>query len=474
MFNKVLFILIFAAGAVFGQKVLTLEEALDIALSESYQMKSAKFNLLSSMKNLEATKLGNRSSVSMEFDLPNYSRTLSGQFNTTTGSEEFFEVGNTTWESRLFITQPIVFSNGTLSLVGSLFGRDQYSGFSGDSKDYYSNLSIRLYQPFFIFNSQSASLERAEINLRKTERNYSQAERDLVYNVTNSFYNLYKARKNMEITSETVEQTNNSYQTAANKLKAGLIAEVEALQLEVDLATSKNDLLDAERRYEERLNSFKLLIGVEQEDKISIIPSLEYDPVDVNFEEAFESALKNRPDLLNATEDLKLGLLQIDEVDSRTTIKAELTANYGINKNDPDFDNVFRDFLDTRSVVMKLSVPVWDWGKNSREVEAAEAEQKLKSATLKNLKKSIRNEILAAVNQVKSSTARVEALAKTVEVARKTWEISVERFNVGKITSFDLSQVQLRLTNAQLASLSALIDYKVAIADLERKTFLKY
>jgi outer membrane protein TolC len=61
-----------------------------------------------------------------------------------------------------------------------------------------------------------------------------------------------------------------------------------------------------------------------------------------------------------------------------------------------------------------------------------------------------------------------------VEVARKSYEISTARFEAGNITSFDLSQTQLRLTDAQTNSLNALIDYKLAIADLKRKTFFDY
>ncbi len=66
----------------------------------------------------------------------------------------------------------------------------------------------------------------------------------------------------MEITAEKVKQTEISYETALNKFKAGLIAEVEALQLEVDLATAKNELLNSTNNFDEEKNNFKLLIGI--------------------------------------------------------------------------------------------------------------------------------------------------------------------------------------------------------------------
>ena len=458
----------------FAQRVLTLDDAVSIALGESYTIKSAEQTLVNSQKNLEAIKMGLRSSVNLQFDLPRYNRALSSQFNPSSGTEQFFEVGNTTVEGRLSVSQPILFTNGTISISGSLFGRDQFSELYGTSRDYFSNVSISLRQPLFVFNSQKGSLERAEINLEKTKRTYNQSERDLIYNVTAAFYNLYKIKKNVEITEDKVKQTEISYNTAVNKFKAGLIAEVEMLQLEVDLASSRNELLNVQQQYEESKNEFKLLIGLNINESIDVKAQIEYTPVKIKEQEAIENALKNRPDILNAESDMILDKLSIDETDSRNNIKAEINANYGINKSDNKFDNIFNNFADSRSVTMTVSVPVWDWGKSAREVESAEASYNLSVLRHKNLKEQIVKEILSAINKLNSAKARVDVLSKSVEVAEKSFNISLERFRSGNITSFDLSQMQLRLTDSKINSLNALIDYKLALADLERKTLMKF
>src|SRR5690606_29163945 len=116
-------------------------------------------------------------SVDLEFDLPRYARTLSSEFNPLTGTEQFFQRGYTTFEGRLFFTQPIVFTNGTFSLIGSLWRRDQFKEGADLPLDYYSNLSLRLQQPLFTFNTQKANLQRAEINLQRSQRNYTRAEK---------------------------------------------------------------------------------------------------------------------------------------------------------------------------------------------------------------------------------------------------------------------------------------------------------
>lgn len=453
-----------------AQKVLSLEDALSIALKESYSIKSAQYNLISSEKNLEAVQLGLRTSVDLSIDAPNYSRSLVREFNPLTETEQFYQIGNTRVQTNLSINQPIVFTNGRFSVIGSLFGRDQFSDTRSTIRDYYSNLYLQLNQPIFSFNTQKANLQRAELNLQKTRKNYSKTEADIVYNVTARFYELFQSKKNLEISQEKVNQTKLSYETAMNKFRAGLIAEVEALQLEIDLATAKDELLNSERRYDESKNDFKILIGLPLEEQLEISAELEYDPVTIPGEQAVEFALKNRPELFNSEIDIRLNEMQVEQVESEKRITAELNVNYGINKFDEKFDNIFNNFLENRSVVFTVLVPIWDWGKNSRNVESAEATLKLSKLGYDNQRKQIINEINQIVNKINSAKSRVEVLSRSIEVAEKSFSISLDRFRSGNITSFDLSQSQLRLTDAKVNSLNALIDYKLALADLFRRT----
>jgi outer membrane protein TolC len=467
---KILFISALIVNLSYAQRVLTLKDALSIALEKSYSIKSAELSLTSSQKNLEAVKLGLMSSVDMQFNIPSYSRTLSSQFNPLTGAQEYFDYGYTTFEGQLNVTQPLIFSNGTFYLSGDFYKKSQLSSGVQIPTDYYSNLTVSLLQPLFTFNTQKANLTRAEINLGKAKRNYTRASKDIVYNVTSGFYQLYKAKKNYEIAGEKVQQIEASYNTAQNKFKAGLIAEVEALQLEIDLASGKNDLLTAERTLGETKNDFIILIGLNLSDSIDVIAQLEYKPIDVVLEQAVSEALANRTELKDAEADISLSRLSVDEIDSQGDISGLLSANYGVNKDNNRIQNIFNDLDASRSVTMTLKVPVLDWGKNKRNVESAEADLSLYKLSFENRKKEIQNEIITVVNNLNSAKARVETLAKSVELAQKSYDISVARFQSGTITSFDLQQMQLRLTDAKINSLNALIDYKIALADLNRKT----
>src|ERR1051325_9069788 len=96
----------------------------------------------------------------------------------------------------------------------------------------------------------------------------------------------------------------------------------------------------------------------------------------------------------------------------------------------------------------------------------------MKSAelTYANTEQQIRQEIIDLLSRISVAESRIEVLAKSVEVAQKGYELSRERFRAGTITRNDICEAQQRLTNSKLNNLVALIDYRLGVADLTRKT----
>ena len=467
-------LLAFAQAPAMSQKALTLDDAISIALQNSLTVLAEQNKLEEARVNYQAERLGMRPSIKMDFTLPSYTKSLSSFFDPITGNERFFSIGNTRVEGRLSISQPIVWTNGQVNIYGSLLGRNQVSDISGATRDYFSNLYINLNQPLFGFNAKQAEATRARINLDKAERDYAQAKMNIIYSITSAFYALYKSKRNTEITEERVKQVEGSYTTAVNKYKAGLIAEVEAMELEVDLAQSKNDLFNAQKNYEEQKDDFRLLIGLGLDEPLDVTANLVHAPVEIDQEAALHDVLQARADYQNAKADLVLEKLSLDETNSKSAVQASLNANYGINRDDARFSGIFRDFLGSRSVTLDLSIPVFDWGRNRKLVDQARANLRLSEKQVERMELSITKEVKSAINNIQSAEARIKILGKSVEVAEKSFQIKLERFANGVITSFELSQAQIKLTDMKLSVLSALVDYEVARADLERKTLKRY
>src|SRR5262249_42411503 len=144
--------------------------------------------------------------------------------------------------------------------------------------------------------------------------------------------------------------------------------------------------------------------------------------------------------------------------------------SYGLNRNDTRLESVFGDFGKSRAVALDLTIPLFDWGRHGLQVEAAEAQLKIAELSYINTEQRIRQEITDLLSQISVAQSRIQVLARSVDVAQKGYEISLERFRAGTITRNDLAQAQQRLTTTKLNNLISLIDYRIGVADLARKT----
>jgi outer membrane protein len=137
-------------------------------------------------------------------------------------------------------------------------------------------------------------------------------------------------------------------------------------------------------------------------------------------------------------------------------------------------NKVFRDVNTTQGAALTVTIPVFDWGSNTLQVESALYQHESAVLTLENTQQQIRQEVLDLINRLKLAESRILVLEKSIAVAQKSYDISVERFQTGTTSRNDVAQAQQRLTSAKINSLSAIIDYQVALADLKRRTLWDY
>jgi outer membrane protein TolC len=160
----------------------------------------------------------------------------------------------------------------------------------------------------------------------------------------------------------------------------------------------------------------------------------------------------------------------LDETESSRTIRGDLTLSYGLNNRDEELRSLYLHPLQARGAVVTVTVPVFDWGRHARDVDAAEAQLRSAEMTAEHSELSIEQEITDLSRRIQSSAARVAVMFKSRLVAEKANDINTRRYEVGTIGSLELSQSQTRLLQARLGALEALIDYNIGVADLTRRT----
>ena len=467
--------------------LLTLEDAIDIALEKSYEMKSLHLAVIAAEERLVAAKGRFKTNAEMNMDIPSWRESV-----TSIPVQDALPVFNTTgtvrFEGQLNIIQPLP-TDGNLTLTSRMYHNDvsTYVAELANSlkrKDVLSSISLNFYQPLFTLNRLKIGLKQADLRYERTNRRFKRSELNIIYRVTDSFFALYQATRQYQIAQDNVNQQQELYDLASKKYEAGLIPEVEALQMEVDLAESRSAMVAAEATQSRSRDTFIQLIGLKFSDQVGVKTEFEFAKIEVDLDRAVELALENRAEIRESEIDVELSKISVKEADAASDIQGTLWAFYditGVSDANLPYNSspqeLWRSSLDdmerrpnNRGVGFTLSVPIFDWGVNRAEVAAARAELRDTELALEEEKKTIIREVRTAVNRLAETENRLEVLQKREEVAQRAFDISLQRFNNGDITSQELALDRDRLISSKTAYLNAYVEYRLAVADLKQKT----
>lgn len=463
--------------------LLTLEESIELAKEKSYTMRNLKEELKIAEYNLKSATSSLKTHIDFNLTMPEFNQTVR-TWDDTTGVS-FYSIKRMDYGGMITINQPLI-TNGNIYWETGL---NSYDDFYNQDRSATFNTRLRLRQPIdalYGYNAIRSSLRSARLDHERTNKSLRREELNLEYRVSSSYYNLLSLQRSTEIARLDYERQTEANEIAQNKYESGLIREVDALQMEVDLAESQNSYEMALINQESALNSFKELLGLELTDSVVLKDDLLYSIVVVDAEKAVEYALKNRTELRErdiAIEQQEMSIRQrkadgmirgyVDAYIQKTgTSMGDLSTTYGST-----IQHSATDFIDrpiNYGVGVTLSVPLLDWGENKARVRAAEARQRQNHLAKEELERSIETEIRNLVAQLNNNLKRLQLLEKNVAIAEKSFAITLQRFTDGDIDSQTLALERNRLNSAYRNHLSAYIAYQLSLADIKRKTLYDF
>jgi outer membrane protein TolC len=415
--------------------------------------------------------------------MPQYTETIR-QWEDSTGIS-FYPVRQNQANSYLNINQPLP-TDGYLYIRS---GIQNFTDYFANDRNAQISSSIGLRQPIealFGFNNIQLNFKQAKLNYEMTLKRLKRNELDLEYSVSQAFYALLSAKEQMNIAKLNLNRQQEAHDIAQNKYEAGLIREVEALQMEVDLSAARNNYDNAIVNFSAQHNLFKETLGIDLADSISIQSEMDYIPVIVDVEKAVDLALKNRLELKENEIQIELQEMNVKRQKAAGMVSGDVILNYnfiGVDKSHRDipigttFDHTWQNLMDrpgSFGVGLTARIPILDWGENRARVKSARSVLKQNQLQMDGQKISIEREIRTLVAQLQNNLNGLEIMEKSVVVAEKSFEISSNRYADGEIDSQAMALERDRLNQTYLSRLSSYINYKLGLSDLMRKTFYDF
>lgn len=470
---------------IFSQEIYTLDlqQSIEIAKEKSHQMLILKQVLAQAGYELKAATSRLKTHIDLNLTVPDYTQTVR-KFEDSTGST-FYSVNQLSYNGNILISQPLP-TDGQLYLSTGLDNMLDY-----DKNERLTRMDARLgfNQPliaFYAYNSIRTEFKKAELNYELSNRSLKRAELDLIYQTSQAFYSLVAASERKKIAGQVLERQQEAYDIAQNKYNAGLIREVEALQMEVDLGEAKNDYNISEVDFASQVNYFKQELGLSLQDSVSVISDMSYKIIEVDEEMAVQHGLANRIELRENEIQIELSKLEVKRIKSQGMVNGSISGYYDLIGTDQrTLPYAFNDAVGNSwellhgnpgnfGVALTIQVPIFDWGENRSLVKAAQSGLEINKYSYDEEKINIEREIRNTVKQLNSSLRRLQLLEKNVQLAEKSFNISRDRFSNGDIDSQALALDRTRLNAAYQSHLDAYISYKLLLADIMRKTFYDF
>ena len=456
-----------------AQIVMTMEQALEYSAQNNPDLINSRMSMERYEQNLIAQRASLKSRFSLNLQPLTYSQ--SRQFDSR--YSDWYTNRSLSSSGTFSISQPIIWTDATLSLNNNLSWQNNESsigGITNSNRAFSNSLYLSLTQPIFTYNRTKMNMRQIEMNYENARISYALQLLNVERNITSQFYSLFTSQQNLEISEKELENAEKNFNIIKDKVEADLITKDEYYQAELNLAQSRSSLENQRVSLENAKDNFKQALGIPLDQDIMVVCDIEAEPVFVDQAKALESATTTRLELRQreiSREQQEMSMIQVKDNDS---FSGNISLSLGVMGDDPDFPNIYDNPTNNPRVAISFSVPIFDWGARKARIKAAEIERKMFELSAEEELKSIEMNVRSTCRSLDNLLGQISIAEQSQKNAQLTYDLNEERYRNGELTGMQMNQFQTQLSNSKMSYTQAIINYKVQLLNLKILTLYDF
>lgn len=460
-------LLLVGSSSIYAQRQLTMDEAIEISIERSPELKKSALNLDRYQKLLNAQKASLKSQFALDINPFEYSnkRYFDNRLSEWYTNESLSSSGT------LSITQPIVWTNTTVSLNNTFGWQNNNSTIDGsgtnNNQAFSNSLYLSLRQPLFSYNKYKLELESIEMDYENATISYALTRLRLEQQITSQFYAVYMAQQNLGISKEELENAQQNYDIIKEKVQLDLVPRSELFQAELNLSTAESSLENSTVSLESSKDQFKVILGLPLNEDISTYAQIEENSVYVDANMAIEHALTNRLELRQREITDKLSEFSLTQIKDNGKFKGNVALSVGIMGDNRDLRNVYESPTSSPTVAISFSVPIFDWGARRDRINAQKIKMEMEQIDKEQELIDIEIDVVKTCRNLKNLVLQIEIAKKSVENAQQTYDLNSEKYRAGEITGMEMNQFQSQLSSQKISLAQKMVNYKIELLNLK-------
>jgi outer membrane protein len=408
-----------------AQKNLSLNEAIQTALKNSYDIQLVE-------NNLSIAK--NNNNIGVAGGLPTIT-------NTTT-------------------------NNNTLTTINQTFP-DANRNTSRNGVDG-STLNNGLNASMLLFNGYRVQATKSRLESLETQNKFLLESQLLntISTVMQQYYNVVRQQAFLKTIQKSIETSKQRLDIIETRQKIGVANQADFLQSNLDLnaliQAAQNQLLIIDQAKADLLNTIVLPAST----PLVINDSIEID--DKIMLSVVEEKMKNHPLLQSAQQLINVNQFLEKETKSLTypTLRASTGFNYNSNKSAAGFillNESYGPFLG-----VNLSIPIYSGGANKRAIKNASINTNTAKIQLQNTEQDLSTELFKTYQSYKNSLKQTPIEIQNFEMSQSLLDLVMQKYQLGQATMVDVKQAQQSFETAGFRLVSLRFSAKIAEIELKR------
>ena len=374
----------------------------------------------------------------------------------------------------------------------------------------------------FNWNNIKNNVLAARYGSEASKMDIEKSKNDLALNVASSYLQALLAMEQIHVAEAQIQQTQGQLLDTRKRVDAGSLPELNAVQLEAQLATDSSNLITARANAEQNVLSLKALLYLDAAaafeldappvDKIPVDPIVELQPDFV-----FNMALKFQP--AQKSNELRIKSLEASMKASHSLMYPTLLAFGGLGSNfsnslkeiknaqivgytavdpggsvavgpagayypivSPDvkftqgsksFGKIWNGYSTQLSnnfgqnVGLQLSIPIFNGGQANINYQKSKLNLQNAVVSREQIDQTLKQNIYQAYNSAVAALQKYNATQTTVAATEKAFDFATKRYNLGLLSTLDLITSQTNVTKAKLDLLTSHYDYVFKMKVLE-------
>ena len=317
-----------------------------------------------------------------------------------------------------------------------------------------------------LWESIALSADQVELAVEKAR----ESRLGTVTSVKQAYYAVLLAKEAFEVYKQVYENAVENYSQTERRYNAQKATELDLTRAKSSVAAAVPNVYNAESSVMLALWQLKAVMGIDLERPIDVAGSLDQ-YAQVMFRDLHEGGEAG----LEGNTSLRQLDMQAEQL-ARTVRMQQyaylpslnLSFAYSFNAMTDDFN--FKEYRWTpySYVGLSLSIPIFSGGQRYNAIKQTRVQADELALQRQNTERQLRIGIRQSLQTMETAMKTYDAASEAVGTAQKAYDIAARSYELGRSTLTDLNNTELTLTQTRLQAAQAVYNFVVAKAGLEQ------